>query len=365
MIHCVIGTRAQLIKMAPLLVEMEKRNWPFSILYTGQHADSFSELYQDFNIQKPLTSILKAEEINTIPKMVAWLMKFAAIILFNKTPILKERKSDNDIVLVHGDTFSTIIGALMSKRNGIKVGHIESGLRSFNLMHPFPEEISRLIVFRLSDIAFCPSTEALKNLSGYRRLKCVNTAGNTIIDALNIALTSPTKNNYNIPKERYGVISIHRFENIYNKKTLAAILKQLINIAQQYKLIFVMHPATKKRLHKTGLISLLANEINIELRDRTGYFNFVNLLKNSSFVITDGGSNQEELDHLNIPTFLMRQATERHEGLNKNIILGGYSSIKLNRFIASLNSHSRSLNTHPTVPSNIILDHLEKYSTNQ
>jgi UDP-N-acetylglucosamine 2-epimerase (non-hydrolysing) len=363
MIHCVIGTRAQLIKMAPILVEMEKREWPYSILYTGQHTDSFIELYRDFKIKTPLTSVLKSGETNTIPKMSIWLIKLAAIIVTNRIPILKDRKGHNDIVLVHGDTFSTIVGSLMSKRNGIKVGHIESGLRSFNLLHPFPEEISRLITFRLSDIAFCPSSEAHKNLSGYRHLECINTFGNTIIDALAIALSNPTKSEYPIPQESYGVISIHRFENIYNKNIFNSILKQLITIAQRYKLVFVMHPATKKRLNKTGLISLLIAEKNIELRERTGYFNFVKLLKNSTFVITDGGSNQEELDQLNIPTFLMRKTTERHEGLNKNVILGAYSATKLDQFIKALNMSNAASPTLISKPTQIILKSLEKYSS--
>jgi UDP-N-acetylglucosamine 2-epimerase (non-hydrolysing) len=358
MIYVILGTRAQLVKMAPVIKEIEQRNWPLTLIHTGQHKEGLEELQKDFQLKTEWQPLyIKDQEVKTIPHALTWLIfLITAVIIKPRSLLLDAKPSAHDVILIHGDTFSTVLGALIGKRTGIKVAHIESGLRSFNFLNPFPEEINRILTFNLADIAFCPGLWALDNLAGYNKLVKVNTENNTLLDSLKIALNPPSKEiNYPIPATEYVIVSIHRFENIFFTNRLKQIINQLVEVSDDYHLIFVLHPSTLKRLNKTGLINKLTANPNIELRERTGYFNFVRLLSHSRFVITDGGSNQEELAYLNIPTFLMRKTTERQEGLGKNVQIGNISAEKLRLFVNNINIQPKKNLSLPTgSPSKII-----------
>jgi UDP-N-acetylglucosamine 2-epimerase (non-hydrolysing) len=359
MIYVILGTRAQLVKMAPVIKELERQNWPLTLIHTGQHKEGFDELLGDFQLKTEWQSLyVKEQEVKTIPHAIKWLLSLIIDILIRPRSLLAYNNSDNNLILIHGDTFSTVLGAFIGKRTGIKVAHIESGLRSFNVLNPFPEEINRIVTFHLADIAFCPGQWALKNLDHYKSLVKIDTENNTLLDALKLALNAPNLDSqYTIPKIEYAVVSIHRFENIFVTSQLKKIINQLLEVANHYYLIFVVHPATGKRLDQTGLIKKLSAHPHIELRERTGYFNFIQLLASSQFVITDGGSNQEELTYLNIPTFLMRKTTERQEGLDKNVWIGKMSASKLRQFINEIATQSRKQLSLPSnSPAKIICE---------
>jgi len=358
MIYIVIGTRAQLIKMAPIIKLCETKGYPFTLLHTGQHFESLDEICKDFEINTTWQTLYHGKEVSTIWQAFLWCLSMSGLLISNKFYSQFDNSKKN-LILIHGDTLSTLLGAMLGKRFKIPVAHVESGLRSFNLFHPFPEEITRLLTFRLSNIAFCPSEWAKNNLSKYTHLETINTDGNTIIDSLN--LISQRKTEYPIPAEPYGVISIHRFENIFFLKRFKSILDQIINLAKQYKLVFVLHPATRKRLNTTDYLKILGDNPNIELRPRTNYNNFITLLSSSKFVISDGGSNQEELSVFGIPTYLMRKSTERQDGLERNIVLGKYSFKKLSNFIQHLDDFSYPKKKIDSSPSEKILSALTQY----
>lgn len=366
MIYIILGTRAQLVKMAPLILEIESRKLPLTLVHTGQHKESFFELCHAFKITQPWYSLYKNEnEVKTIYHAIKWFTKTLLYIGISPTSLLHQYKqSDKDILLVHGDTFSTLLGALIGKRLGVKVGHIESGLRSFHFFNPFPEEIVRILTFNLADIAFCPGQWAFDNLKQYASLKKINTQHNTLLDSLHIALKSPKDPDYLIPETAYGVVSIHRFENIFFNRRFTHIIKQLQITSEHYPLIFVLHPATLKRLNQTGLIKALTDNPNIELRTRTSYSNFIKLLSSSKFVITDGGSNQEELSYLNIPTFLMRKKTERQEGLDKNVTLGNLSANSLLSFVTNINKAFAGHSIPNFSPTEYICDEINVFISN-
>jgi UDP-N-acetylglucosamine 2-epimerase (non-hydrolysing) len=361
MIYIVIGTRAQLIKMAPVIRLCETKGYPFTLLHTGQHFESLDEICKDFEIKTSWHSLYKGKEVSTIWQAILWCLSMGRLLISNKFYSQFVDKKNKNLILVHGDTLSTLLGAMIGKRFKIPVAHVESGLRSFNLFHPFPEEIIRLLTFRLSNIAFCPSEWAKNNLQNYPHLDTINTNGNTIIDSLNYISQKETE--YSIPSEPYGVISIHRFENIFFRKRFKNILDQIINLAKQYKLVFVLHPATRKRLDTTGYLKILDNNPNIELRPRTNYNNFITLLSSSKFVISDGGSNQEELSIFGIPTYLMRKSTERQDGLERNIVLGEYSSEILDNFILNLEHYSYPRKKIDSSPTEKILVSLKQYTS--
>ena len=359
MITCIIGTRAQLVKMAPIIREIEKRSVLFQILMTGQHKNTMQTLLDDFGIQTIPKNLEKSEEVSNIPRMLFWFPRVLIKMILNRK-IFTGESQQQSWILVHGDTLSTLLGAIVGKFTPCKVAHIESGLRSHHFFSPFPEEITRILTFYLADIGFCPGQWAVDNLKNFP-IKAVNTQENTIIDSVKYAINNKSVN-VDIPALAYGVVSIHRFENIYNQKRFKEIIEAIKIISKKYLLLFVLHPATKKRLKKLNLIEQLEGNKNIKLIPRMGYIGFINLVSRSVFVVTDGGSNQEELSYLKIPTLLMRDATERPEGIGETAFLDGYKISVLKDFLEKIdkeNYRNRSIikdSLH--TPSSIIVNYI-------
>jgi UDP-N-acetylglucosamine 2-epimerase (non-hydrolysing) len=359
-LHCILGTRAQIIKMAPVIRLWEEASWPLNIVMTGQHRNTIDILFADFGIRTKPHYVYDGPEISGIAKMALWLPKIIWRMVTNAGEYFPGRRG---IIVVHGDTFTTLAGALTGRLLGIKVAHVESGLRSYNIFHPFPEELTRLAVFRLSDIAFCPGEWAMRNMDG---LSCerIDTNMNTIVDAVRLVMNGAAATT---PQVCYGVISIHRFENIFFTHRLQQIVEMLEYAANKSRLVFVLHPATEKRLRHTGLYARLAANANIELRPRMGYAEFIRLVMASRFVVTDGGSNQEELSLMNIPVYLMRKATERLDGLGKNILLGNYDAEAFRNFIDNALARTAIMvaSQLPTVsPAKLIYNHILTISCN-
>jgi len=362
MITVLLGTRAQLIKMAPVILELENRGWHPQLIMTGQHKETMGQLLSDFGIHTPPLSLYDGPEVTSIRRVIPWFLRCLWRLWKDSRRLFPKAGASRGIVLVHGDTFSTLLGALAAKMTGQKVGHVESGLRSFRLFHPFPEELTRLAVFRLTDFAFCPDDWSRSNLDGYR-VNAINTQGNTLIDALRLALKIAKPLPAVPPAGPFGVVSLHRFENIFKRERLVAILELIEEAARRYPLVFVLHPATRHNLEKFGLHERISANPRFQLWPRMGYFEFVTLLTRSAFVITDGGSNQEELSYLDKPTLLMREATERQEGLGRNAVLSGYDFDKVRAFVDGLKCPEKIAISLPEgSPSAFVADALAAYS---
>ena len=354
MIICVIGTRAQLIKMAPVLRELERRKLPYRFYLTGQHETTIDDLIAEFGIcTTPMR--LARQEVAGLLAMAVW-VPLTVYRLVRAWPAASPQT--RTIVLTHGDTFTTVIAALVGRIKGARVAHVEAGLRSFNPLHPFPEELTRLAVFRLSDVSFCPNDWAARNMARHAT-DVVNTHGNTLIDALEFARSKNVS--VEVAAEPYGIVSIHRFENIFNQKRLRSIVRLLELASQTARLKFVLHPATRKKLERHRLLEVLQKMDRVSLVDRMGYVPFVSLLRGAVFVVTDGGSNQEELSYLGVPAFLMRRKTERTEGLGENIVLGNYSEAALRRFLDNLIVLRKAALPQVSSPSAIVVDYLVKH----
>ncbi len=358
MIHIFIGTKAQLIKMAPIMRGLQERGIEYNFIFSGQHKETISELRKNFGIKEPDIILHQGGDINSVPKMLAWIVKVVFRCLLNGRKIWKYDK--HGIVLNHGDTFSTLLGSLLSKLYRLKNAHIESGLRSFNILHPFPEEITRLIVFRLSDYYFAPGPWALNNLAKYDGNK-IDTTYNTLYDSLQIISSSTTPSNIDIPNEQYAVVTLHRFENIYHKNNLKDTIDLLLEISEEIKLLFILHNPTKRKLVKTRLINTLEEADNIELKPRQDYLSFISLIRKAEFVISDGGSNQEECYYLGKPCILFRNATEREEGLGKNVVLSNYDKNIIRNFCKDYKAYSHEESNFDTSPSNTIIDNLSDF----
>lgn len=331
MIHIVIGTKAQLIKMAPIMRRLRERDICYNYVATGQHQSSMSDIHENFEIRPPDLTLYSGPDITSVASMLV----FGARILwrtFRKRATIF-RGDQHGIVLVHGDTISTLLGALMGRLVGAKVGHVESGLRSFNLLAPFPEELTRIATFYLSHYYFCPGDWAVNNLRRFRGIK-IDTGANTLSDALRYAMpvidsTAPGL----IPNHPYAVVTVHRFENIRSTQSLKKVVDVVLQIADKNKLLLVLHAPTKIRLRRFGYEETLKAHPNITLHPRYDYFDFMRLINRAEFVVSDGGSNQEECHYLGKPLLLLRDVTERHEGLGQNAVLSEFDQNKIKTFL--------------------------------
>lgn len=355
MIHVFIGTKAQLIKMAPVMRELQDRGIPYNFIFSGQHQATVDNIRDEFGIKPPDVTLYSGKDITGILQMLVWSMRVIFHAFRHRDKVwMKDR---NGIVLNHGDTFSTLLGTVLARLAGHRSAHVESGLRSFKLFSPFPEEITRLITFKLTNIYFAPGEWALSNLARYRGTK-INTHYNTLLDSLAISEKAIDCAPVDIPAGQFAVVSLHRFENIFSRRRLRKIVHLLCEISAEIPLLFILHKPTEKKLAQFKLRSILEQSENIELRPRYSYFQFMRLTKAASAVITDGGSNQEECYYLGKPCLIMREATERQEGLGRNAALVGYDIDFIVKTLRQLPTAKPVTSGIRHSPSQIIVDSL-------
>jgi len=361
MIHFIIGTRAQLFKMAPIMRECDNRGYQWRWIYTVQHKDTMENTLRTFELKNPDYVLFDWDsEAKTMSKMWYWFGK-TMLQLGKGKKILAGYTTKRHIVLTHGDTITTWWGALLGKLNRCKVMHVESGLRSFNLFKPFPEEINRRITFRLTDIYACPGKWAMNNLKKYKGKK-INTIENTQMDVLRFGLKKCESADLETPKEKYVVVSLHRYENIFNQDRFSEMIDRTEDIAKHFHIYWVQHPATKEQLNKLSkLKKRLVSNKNITLLPRLEYLQFIKMIKHSEFVVTDGGGNQEELFHLGKPTLIFRNETERQEGLGLTAVVSKLDVKIINDFIKNYKKYTIKPFSKKANPSVVIADAISKY----
>lgn len=355
-----IGTKAQLIKMAPVMRAMLKADLPFRFVLTGQHRETMSDLIQQFDLPKP-EFLVPLEESDTKAKLIFWVLRAMWRAVFNKYLWQGTR-----YCLVHGDTLSTLLGALSARIHGKKVIHVEAGLRSFNIRHPFPEELTRILVTKLSHYYYCADQWGVDNVNAMVKRppgSVLMIGNNTLLDALYFALSNANEESKEKTESDYCVVSVHRYENLTDRIRFNKIMGWVERFANQMDVKIVLHPATKKVLVKSGWYSRLEKNKRINLLPRMGYCEFIVLLESSTFLATDGGSNQEECSYLGLPCLLFRDATERNEGLDSNVVLSGLDDNIIYRFLDNLDKAKKERsqfvrNQMNSSPSDFITKHL-------
>jgi len=364
MIHIFIGTKAQFIKMAPLMIEMAHRGMTYHLIETGQHGALTVNLIEEFGLRGADTRLrTESTNIATLSQAVLWSSEMLLGLLSSPDDIVKKtfRGESKGICLIHGDTLTTFFSLLYARRCGIPVAHVESGLRSFCLFDPFPEELIRLAVMRYSDILFAPSDWAMGNLSrmGYGD-KSINVRGNTVVDTIRFA-----RAHYGgkaRPGESYVVVTIHRVETLYSSTRMNTVITFIEEIARQRRVLFVLHEPTRKRLERLNLFGRLQRNDRIEMMPLQSYLRFLDLLAGADFAVTDGGGIQEECYSLNIPCLIMRAKTERMEGLGENAILAGFSRERFEDFLKAIPGLKRRRTDDVEFsPSSLLVDHLQRY----
>ena len=305
MISVVLGTRPEIVKMAPIIKELKKRDIDYFVIHTGQHYSYNLDkvFFENFDLEKPRYNLEVGS--GTHGKQTGEILKRIERVLIDEKP---------EIVLVEGDTNTVLASALAASKLHIKVGHVEAGLRSF--WKWMPEEINRVLTDHISDLLFAPTEIARNNLLNEGIREGVYIVGNTIVDSLKL------KKIEKIEKD-FILLTLHREENADNPEKLKSIIKGTEMISEYFDtpVIYPIHPRTKKNLKKFGI------EINkkfIKLVDPLNYFKFLSYLKSCKFVLTDSGGVQEEACILKIPCITLRDNTERPETINigANILAG-------------------------------------------
>ncbi len=360
MIHIIIGTKAQLIKMAPVLLRLQEEDIPYNFILTGQHRETMDDLRENFSIKPPDLILHSGRDVISIPHMVLWLLTLSLKTLFRRTSIFRGGRRGDSIVMVHGDTVSTLVGAVMGRIARLPVAHVEAGLRSFNRWNPFPEELIRHMSFRLSDIYFCPGQWAVDNLKQQRGMK-INTKYNTLLDALAYALRAKTPGTL-MPVGPYCITSVHRFENLSSRSACERTVSLIETVARYIRVVFILHPVTDRTLTRFNLRKRLEKNPSIELHPRYDYFTFIHLLNRSAYMVSDGGSNQEESFYLGKPCLLLRAVTERTEGMRSNVVLSNYDKERVVNFVEHYGCYRMKPVRSDVSPSDIIVGHLRKYA---
>jgi UDP-N-acetylglucosamine 2-epimerase (non-hydrolysing) len=335
MFAIVTGTRPEIIKMFPIMKQMDRHTIDYKYIHTGQHFDvSLSTQFLDeFSIAHPDYKIdLFDSKINPtlqIPEMMIKLDK-----LF--------REESFDGVIVQGDTNSVLAASLVSIQHNIPIYHVESGLRCFDFS--MQEERNRLLVDHMSDVLFASTAISKKNLENENVKGKIYVVGNTVMDAINIisnneiSALNKKKSTEEIVSEEYVAVTLHRYENLSNMEFLYNFFSGLHESNLNY--VFPIHPHTLKQMKKFKLDYFLRDRIKII--PPLGYSKFLNLLKKSKFVITDSGGIQEEItSHLvNKCAIVVRPNTERPESIESghSRLLSDFSKNKLENEIYKLNN---------------------------
>lgn len=355
-----IGTEAELIKVFPIMVECKNRELLYKVIASGQNDICNSRIVQEIDSCKVDLTLSSEKSIKKSAVGLArwWLKTYssAAKAVRGKFTDIDFTKS---VMIVHGDTVSTYMGAKIGKKLGMTVCHVEAGLRSHNLWNPFPEEIDRMLTSRIARVHFAPGDEPMKNLAGAKG-KVINTHQNTLVDSLRYANAIPLNRNMSdLLVGDYFVFVMHRQENLANKKLFRDIVRHIEQIATRYKCIFILHEITKNALKDNGMLEQLRYNKNFVLLPRVDYFDFMKLLQGARFVITDGGSNQEELYYMGKPTLIIRRNTERNEGLGLNARLYNGNVSEIDCFADDYKELKCGGLGEKNQPTQLIVDELE------
>ena len=303
----VVGARPNFMKVAPLVAAMKREPDKYLplVVHTGQHYDAqmSDSFFKDLE--------LPAADVHLGVGSASHAAQTAAVMDRFEPVVLREKP---DWVLVVGDVNSTIACALVCVKLGIKVGHVEAGLRSRD--RTMPEEINRLLTDQIADLLFTPSADADANLRAEgipdERIRLV---GNIMIDSLykhlERARQSPIKNELNVKEKEYAVLTLHRPSNVDDAQVFKRILQSLEAIASELPIIFPVHPRTRKMIAEFDLSDRIRKAEGLKLVDPLGYIDFLGLYSGARLVLTDSGGIQEETTVLGIPCLTLRENTER------------------------------------------------------
>jgi UDP-N-acetylglucosamine 2-epimerase (non-hydrolysing) len=307
----VVGTRPEIIKMAPVVKEVEKRDVEFTFIHTGQHYDyEMSQMFlEELGLPKPHENFV-LENSNPATQVGEMMIKL-------EKSLEEHYAGKSRIMLIQGDTNTMLAAGLTALKLGIKIGHVEAGLRSFDWR--MPEEHNRRMIDHVSHYLFAPTEIAKKNLLDEHIWGEIFVTGNTIIDAVDMYFDrvkeAEKKILEHVKFNDYVLVTFHRAENVDNPY----ILRDFVRILKKshVPIVFPIHPRTERRLKEYSMWNEVKNIQHLQLLPPQGYFEFLALMKNCRFIMTDSGGLQEEATHTKIRklVLVLRNSTERPEAV--------------------------------------------------
>jgi UDP-N-acetylglucosamine 2-epimerase (non-hydrolysing) len=341
----VVGARPNFMKVAPIVEAMKRREREFAplVVHTGQHYDAAMSdaFFRDLELPEPDVYLGVGSASHAVQ---------TAAIMERFEPVLIQEKPD--WVLVVGDVNSTLACALVAVKLGVKVAHVEAGLRSRD--RSMPEEINRLLTDQIADLLFTPSAEADKNLLAEgiaeERIRLV---GNVMIDSLLKFLPRAKQSNIRedleLDKKDYAVLTLHRPSNVDVPETFARILNALEEIGRRLPIIFPVHPRTRKTIAGLGFSERIAELRSLRLIEPLGYLDFLRLYSGARLVLTDSGGIQEETTVLGVPCLTLRENTERPITVSAgtNRVVGSDPKKIVQKALAALDEQTKTPHSIP------------------
>jgi len=344
----VVGTRPGIIKMSPIVWILQKQKLSHFVIHTGQHysAEMDNIFMEELGIESRVFRVSDSHTKTLHGEKTAHMLGGVEKLLIREEP---------EVVLVCGDANTNLAAGLAARKLHIMLGHVESGLRSWDWQ--MPEEHNRVMLDHISELLFAPTNECVENLKREYVRGEIHLTGNTIVDALvhgyKIAeQRSQTLETLGLEKNGYIVLTTHRQENVDNPRRLSSILEGIGLVLEEIGLsiIFPVHPRTEKRIHQMNLSRKLEDLMSKGLRviKPLGYLDFLMLLKYARIILTDSGGLQEEACILGKRTVTLRENTERPETINSgtNVIAGTDPAVILGKVKLMLADKIR-IKTHP------------------
>lgn len=360
-IAVVAGTTAELIKLAPVLHGITSRGGRYELWNTAQHVDSYASTLQDLGLPPTDVHLVperRQRQLVSAAQVPGWAARIAALTARQRSDLRTRLRSDGrrGLIVVHGDTFTTVLGSLLGRFLRADVAHIEAGMRSGRLMHPMPEEINRRAVARLAKFHFAPGADEVRNLQRESvRGHIVDTLANTALDALKLMSGQAGQPPIPLPEE-FGLLTIHRFEMLRNSGAFTETLRILREASRVMPVLMPAGATERTRIEELGLLDLF--DERFQLVDKQPYARFVPILSRASYVVTDSGGLQQECGFLGLPCAVHREATESKHGLGENILLTRLDGDVLRNFIDRWPSYRRPATLDAFEPSRIVLDTL-------
>lgn len=305
----IFGTRPEAIKMAPLVLELERQSDKFEsiVAVTAQHREMLDQVLEIFSIKPDY-------DLNIMKKKQS-LAEITANVLIGLEKIMKE--VNPDIVLVHGDTTTTFAAGISAFYNQIKVGHVEAGLRTWNMHSPFPEEMNRQVTDVLSNLYFAPTTQSKDNLlKENHNEENIFITGNTAIDALKVTVKEDYEHevlNKVSEKNRLILLTMHRREN--QGEPMHRVFRAIRQVVDEYEDVEVVYPVHLNPIVQEAAKNELGEHNRIHLIDPLDVIDFHNIAARSYMIMSDSGGVQEEAPSLEVPVLVLRDTTERPEGV--------------------------------------------------
>jgi UDP-N-acetylglucosamine 2-epimerase (non-hydrolysing) len=356
MIAFVVGTTAELIKISPVFHEITERGGHAELWYTGMHVRNLDTVLAQLNLPHPSVKFnpKRTEDLSRPKDVPSWALQIGSVSLHDRKMLKSRLLSDArpPLIIVHGDTFTTVFGAMLGKLLKVPVAHIEAGIRSGNLRAPLPEEGNRRLVSKLVDIHFAPSGDEVTNLAKSKGL-VINTQANTVLDAMREVRNANNAQSLKLPNS-FGLVTLHRYELVSRPDLHKEILSLLAEHSKNHALVLLTGASDSSRLEDLGV----QTGDNFITLPKMPYAEFMPLLAKADYVVTDSGGLQAECAYLGKPCLIHRDIVEQSWGIGQNVVLSHFNLDVVREFLENPEAYATESNFEDIHPSATVVNTL-------